>query len=131
MNTISRVQLKGDERVLLVDDEKPILNMLGQMLTRYGYVVEAHHKSTKALENFQRTPYEFDLIITDMTMPGYTGGDLMKKIKDIRPEIPIILCTGFSENIANEKVKGVKPNKILVKPTENDVLLKSIRCLLD
>jgi len=131
METISIAQLEGDERILLVDDEKPILNIVGQVLKRYGYMVTAHGKSTKALEDFKKAPYDFDLILTDMTMPELTGDKLIEKIKDIRPEIPVILCTGFSEKIVNGRAISVKPDKILMKPAGKEDLLKSIRYLLD
>lgn len=131
MKTISMAPLNGEERILLIDDEKPILNIVGQVLFRFGYKVTAHNISTDALECFKKSPYDFDLVITDMTMPELTGEKIVTEIKKLRPEIPVILCTGFSEKIANGRVCAVKPDKILMKPAGTDDLLKNIRHLLD
>jgi len=131
MKTIFIDQLNGDERILLIDDEKPILNIVGQVLSRFGYKVTSHNMSTDALECFKKAPYDFDLVITDMTMPELTGDKIVTEVKKVRPEIPVILCTGFSEKIANGMVSAVKPDKILMKPAGKDDLLKSIRYLLD
>lgn len=131
MKTLSIAQLNGDEKILLIDDEKPILNIVGQILSRFGYKVTSHHMSLDALECFKKSPYDFDLVITDMTMPQLTGDKIVTEMKKIRPEIPVILCTGFSEKIANGMVSAVKPDKILMKPASKENLLKSIRYLLD
>ncbi len=128
---ISIAPLNGDETILLIDDEKPILNMVEQVLIRFGYKVIPYEISTEAMSRFEASPYNFDLVITDMTMPDLTGDKLVKKIKKIRPEIPIILCTGFSEKIANKRINGTKPDKILMKPSSKEELLKTIRLLLD
>ncbi len=131
MKTLSITQLNGDERILLIDDERPILNIVGQVLSRFGYKVTAHNMSKDALKCFKESPYAFDLVITDMTMPEPSGDKLVIEIKKVRPELPVILCTGFSEKIANGRVSAVKPDKILMKPAGKDELLKSIRYLLD
>ncbi len=131
MELKSTQQLNGDETILLIDDEKPILNMVEQILIRFGYKVISYEKSTKAMSNFEDSPYNFDLVITDMTMPDLTGDKLIVEIKKIRPDIPVILCTGFSEKIADKRVNGIKPDKILMKPSSKDELLKTIRLLLD
>jgi len=131
MKTISIAQLNGDERILLIDDEKPILNIVGQVLTRFGYKVTSHNMSTDALECFKKSPYDFDLVITDMTMPELTGDKIVTEMKKVRPDIPVILCTGFSEKIANGIITGIKPDRILMKPAGKDDLLTTIRVLLD
>jgi len=131
MKTISIAQLNGDERILLIDDEKPILNIVGQVLTRFGYKVTSHNMSTDALECFKKSPYDFDLVITDMTMPELTGDKIVTEMKKVRPDIPVILCTGFSEKIANGIMSGIKPDRILMKPAGKDDLLRTIRVLLD
>lgn len=85
------------------------------------------------MECFKNAPYEFDLVITDMTMPVLTGDKLVvviMEIKNLRPEISVILCTGFSEKIADGSAGDVKPDKILMKSGGDD-LLKNIRYLLD
>ena len=86
----------GTERVLFVDDEEILVELWGDILENLGYTVTATTESAKALEIFLSRPDRFDLVITDMTMPGMTGIDLSKEILGLRPAIPIILCTGFS-----------------------------------
>ncbi|MCP4718453.1 MAG: response regulator [Desulfobacteraceae bacterium] len=131
METIPIVQLNGDERILLVDDEKSILNIMEQILNRFGYRITSFDISTEAYKYFQKSPYAFDLVITDMTMPELTGDKLIKDIKNIRPDIPVILCTGFSKKIVQGRTSDSKPDKILMKPTGKDELLRTIRLLLD
>ena len=89
---------KGDERILFVDDEATLVDLGQQMLEHLGYKVEGKTSSIEALETFRARPDDFDLILTDKTMPNLTGFDLGKECKVIRPDIPIILCTGFSES---------------------------------
>lgn len=131
MEVLSITQLNGNEKILLVDDEKPILSMMEQMLNRFGYDVASYHESLGALSCFEAAPYDFDIVITDMTMPGITGDKLVSKVKTIRPDIPVILCTGFSEKIVDGKTNGTKPDKVLMKPSGKDQILSSIRMLLD
>ncbi|MEJ2655678.1 MAG: response regulator, partial [Desulfobacterales bacterium] len=89
----------GDERILFIDDEEVLLKMGHQRLKRLGYKVDATTNPIEALDLFRSRPHQFDLIITDMTMPLMTGDKLIKEFLNIRPGIPIILCTGFSEKI--------------------------------
>ncbi len=124
-------QLNGQESILVVDDEKAILMMMEQILTRYGYRVCSYDNSIKALNEFHSFPEDYDLIITDMTMPHMTGDKLIIELKKIRPAIPVILCSGFSEKITNGMADGVKPDKILMKPVLNDELLIAIRHIFD
>ncbi len=121
--TLKNIELSA-ERLLLIDDEKAILHT-------FGYKVTSHNRSADALKCFKKSPYEFDLVITDMTMPEPSGNKLVSEIKNLRPEIPVILCTGLSKKIASCRVSAVKPDKILMKPAGKDELLKSIRYLLD
>lgn len=131
MKTISISQLNGEERILLIDDEEMVLDVIGQILSRFGYTVTAHNSSIEALKCFKESPYEFDLVITDKTMPEPSGDTLVMEIKKVRPELPVILCTGSSEEIENGRGSAVNPDKILMKPAGKDELLKSIRYLLD
>ncbi len=131
METISIAQLNGDERILLVDDEKPVLDIVAQVLNRFGYSTTTFNASTEALNCFKKSPDAFDLVITDMTMPELTGDKLIEDIKKIRPDIPVILCTGFSEKIVQGRTNANKPDKILMKPTGKDELLRAIRLLVD
>lgn len=112
----------GKEHILFIDDEE-ILNDMGKiMLERLGYRVTARKSSLEALVTFQQKPDAFDLVITDMTMPGMTGIDLAQKILQLRPEMPIILCTGYSSLISEEKAKSQGIKGFAMKPiTKKDI----------
>ncbi len=124
-------QLNGKESILVVDDEKTILMMIEQILTRYGYRVSSYDNSLKALNEFRSSPEQYDLIMTDMTMPNMTGDKLIIELKKICPAIPVILCSGFSEKITNGMAGEVTPDKILMKPVLKDELLRAIRHIFD
>jgi hypothetical protein len=87
---------RGTERILVVDDEPSILKVTGSILKRHGYRVTAESDSRRALQRFKRDPGAFDLVLSDVTMPKLTGDRLAAKILAIRPEIPVVLCTGYS-----------------------------------
>ena len=115
----------GTERILLVDDEEAIAALVKQMLERMGYQVTSCNSSIDALETFHTNPDKFDLVITDATMPGMTGNQLSKKITRIRPDIPVLLCTGFSEHMSDENAISMGIKGFLLKPVEiNDLALK-------
>jgi CheY-like chemotaxis protein len=97
----------GLERILMVDDEEEIIRISRQILEELGYMVTALNGSIDAWEIFQSHPQDFDLVITDMTMPNMTGAELAIKILQIRPDMPIVLCTGFSEQISEKKAKSL------------------------
>ncbi|MFA5902383.1 MAG: PAS domain S-box protein [Desulfobacula sp.] len=120
---------KGNETVLFVDDEIYLADVGKEMLEDYGYRVESMTSSVKAWEAFSQAPDKFDLVITDYTMPGMTGDLLAGKIREIRPDIPIIMCTGIS--VDQEITKGLKLEKILIKPLNMDYLLQEVRNVLD
>ena len=92
-----------------------------------GYEVDARTSSVEALELFKSQPDRFDMVITDMTMPNMTGDMLARELIKIRPDIPIILCTGFSEKITEEKAKGIGIRKFILKPISMSDLAKAIR----
>lgn len=117
--------------VLVVDDEDAVLNMLNQSLTRMGCRVTCQNSSLKALELFKSAPGTFDLVITDLTMPDLTGDKLITGIKKINPGVPVILCSGFSERLLNQKATGTKPDKILMKPVTKTDLAEALVLLLD
>jgi len=121
----------GTERILLVDDEEAIVRMEQQMLDRLGYEVTTRTGSVDALEAFKANPDRYDLIITDMTMPNMTGILLSKEIKRIRPEIPIIICTGFSDQINEEKCKAMGIQGYVMKPIVGSEIADTIREVLD
>jgi len=122
---------KGTERILIVDDEEPIVRMEKQMLERLGYHVTERTSSVEALEAFCNAPDKFDLVITDMTMPNMTGIQLAQKLLDIRPDIPIIVCTGFSTKVNDEKAKESGIRGFVMKPVVMSELGKKIREVLD
>ncbi len=122
---------KGNERILVVDDQKMIIEIQQKMLKRLGYNVTALTSSLEALKTFQANPDNFDLIITDMTMPSMTGDQLAQKIMAIRTDIPIILCTGFSEKMSNEKAESLGIKDFLMKPVLLNDLSLTIRRVLD
>ncbi|MDP3029139.1 MAG: GAF domain-containing protein, partial [Deltaproteobacteria bacterium] len=106
----------GSERILFVDDEKALVDMIKQMIESLGYKVAGRTSSIEALEAFRAQPDKFDLVITDQTMPNMTGKMLAKELLRIRPDIPIILCTGYSELITEEKAKAMGIRELVMKP---------------
>ena len=122
---------KGNERILLIDDEEQIVSMEQQMLENLGYEVTARTDSTEALKEFSLQPQNFDLVITDMTMPQMTGDELAQKLLDIKPDIPVILCTGFNEDITEEKALAMGIQKFVMKPVIKIDLATTIRTVLD
>ncbi|MBA4367902.1 MAG: hypothetical protein C0403_09725 [Desulfobacterium sp.] len=121
----------GDEHILLVDDEEPILKMEKQMLERLGYQVTSRTSSMEALEAFRSSLNKFDLVITDMTMPNMTGEKLACELKKIRKGIPVIVCTGFSEKISRERAEALGIDGFLIKPIARNDLAKTIRTVMD
>ena len=122
---------KGNERILLIDDEEQIVSMEQQMLENLGYQVTARTNSEEALREFSQQPQNYDLVITDMTMPHMTGDQLAKKLLDIKPDIPVILCTGFNEDITEEKALAMGIQKFVMKPVIKNDLATTIRTVLD
>ena len=121
----------GTETVMLVDDETDILISQEKFLTGLGYKVSSFEDGESALRTFLNHPHAFDLIVTDMTMPRISGDKLSKEILKIKPEIPIILCTGFHETFTREVALELGIRKYVQKPIEAGVLSKLIRDILD
>jgi len=123
--------LHGKECILFVDDERDMVYAAQTMLEKLGYTVIPSTSSLKALDIFSANPEQFDLIITDQIMSGMTGIDLVREIFKIRPEIPVILITGFSDEITSEvaKIEGIK--EFILKPFNIEILSGIIRKLLD
>jgi len=107
---------RGTERVLLVDDEAEIVDIIAQMLRHLGYQVEAKTDALKALDVFSQTPNGYDLVITDMTMPNLTGDKLALELKRIRPDVPIILCSGYRDQVHVAKAKDGWVDAFVTKP---------------
>ena len=121
----------GTETILLVDDEASVLQIEKQMLQRLGYRVTAKASSPDALAAFKANPLDFDLVLTDMTMPDMAGDRLAECIIAIRPEIPVIICTGFSKGISRETVEASGITGYLSKPVVWSELAETIRNALD
>jgi len=120
----------GTENILLVDDEEVIVVMQKQMLERLGYHVTTRTGSIEALEAFKNNPDKFDLIITDMAMPNMTGIQLAQEIKNLKADIPIIICTGFSEQLTDESWQALGINGYVMKPVIIRELAGTIRNVL-
>jgi PAS domain S-box-containing protein len=121
----------GNERILIVDDQEMIVQMEREMIERLGYHATARASSTEALEAFRAKPEAYDLVITDMTMPNMTGDKLAEELHRIRDDIPVILCTGFSEIISPENANVLGIKGFLMKPVVLKDLAGMIRKVLD
>jgi PAS domain S-box-containing protein len=117
----------GSERILFVDDEEPLASLVEKMLGQLGYRVTVQMDSMEAVDLFRAQPDAFDLIVTDYTMPHMTGIDLAAEILRIRPDIPIVLCTGFSENITAKKAQELGIKEFIMKPLTKRTLAAVIR----
>ncbi len=117
---------QGSGSVLFVDDEETLVELGKLLIESLGYRVTAVKNSTEAFKIFSADPDAFDLVITDYTMPGMTGYDLAKKILALRHKIPIILCTGFSESISEEKAKAAGIREFIMKPFTLEQIAGSI-----
>jgi CheY-like chemotaxis protein len=120
------VQL-GNERILFLDDEELLSEVGKSMLERLGYQVTVRSSSLEALTTFQNQPEMFDLVITDQTMPGMTGSDLARRMLQIRPGMPIILCTGYSSLITEEKARSLGIKGFAMKPLARKDIAAIIR----
>jgi CheY-like chemotaxis protein len=114
----------GTETILLVDDEPDIVSMEMQLLEWLGYHVIPFTSSVEALERFKTAPELFDLVITDMAMPGMSGDKLAGKLLKVRPDIPMIICTGFSQIMDQEKAISLGFKGFLYKP----IVMKDLAC---
>ena len=121
----------GNEHILFIDDEEILAEMSKHVLERLGYKVTVRHNSFDALTTFQNQPDAFDLVITDQTMPGLTGSDLARRMLQIRPGKPIILCTGYSSQISEEKALRYGIKGFALKPISRKDISVLIRKVLD
>jgi CheY-like chemotaxis protein len=121
----------GHERLLFIDDEPALARLVQEILEQLGYDVMVHTSSVGALETFRMAPQHFDLVITDQTMPHLTGEALSRQIRKLRPDIPIILCTGFSYTMTMEKASALGIQAFLMKPLVTRDLALTVRRVLD
>lgn len=117
--------------ILLVDDEAMILSSIQRVLQHQGHRVKAARDGKEALDLFRRHPDEFKLVITDLTMPQMTGVDLARKLMNIRPDVPIILCTGYGDIINEDEIKSIGIKELLQKPSTAGELEEAVRRTLE
>jgi len=122
---------RGTERILFVDDEELLVEVGVEMLKDLGYDAVGTTRASQALEMFKKRPDEFDLVITDMTMPGMTGDQLAAAVLHHRSDIPVIICTGFSKRISSELASSLGIRALLMKPVTVQELSRTIRDVLD
>lgn len=122
---------RGKEHVLVVDDEEQVLNIISSMLTGLGYKVTSKSSSQEALLLFMEASYDFDLLITDYIMPQLTGVDLCAQVKKIRPDMPVIFCTAYSEQIGEEVLTRTGVDEYFLKPVTLQGLAQVVRRALD
>ncbi len=130
-NTKPEIMLKGDERILWVDDESTLMDMCRETLGRAGFSVTCTTDPLQAMEIFRHSPDSFDLVITDFSMPGVNGIELARKISSINPQIPILLCTGFGNSIPVSLTRPAGITRIVSKPVSSKDLIYVIRQTLD
>ena len=112
----------GIGKILVIDDDPLLIKLVAEMLEIMGYNTVSSLSGKEALRIFMETPEEFDLVITDMTMPEITGDMLAQELISIRSNIPIILCTGFNEHISEARAKELGICQFLMKPVNMKTL---------
>jgi CheY-like chemotaxis protein len=122
---------QGSERILVIDDEPPLVAILERMLGHLGYKVSSTTRAEKALEMFSADPNAFDLVVTDLAMPGMPGDKLAEKMMAIRPDIRVVIWTAFSEGVDHEKMKAQGIKDCLDKPVIMSDLADTVRRVLD
>jgi len=124
-------EAKGEGRILFVDDEPAVIDLGQQILEDFGYEVVARTSSIEALEAFRAQSNKFDMVISDITMPNMMGPELAGELKKIRPDIPIILCSGFSEGLDPAQARSIGIRDILRKPVPMKDLITAVRNILN
>jgi CheY-like chemotaxis protein len=122
---------EGSERVLFVDDEESIARLGCTMLERLGYTVTTSTSAPEALALFRAAPARFDLVITDHTMPAMTGETLAQEMRRLRPELPVIVCSGFSHTMNADRAQALGLDAFLLKPFLHRDLALAVRRVLD
>ncbi|MBU1701889.1 MAG: response regulator [Candidatus Eisenbacteria bacterium] len=121
----------GRKRILFVDAERSILDLAKISLEKSGYDVTVFEDSRLALEAFRKDPDEYDILVTDQTMPGLVGSDLAKAVLEIRPGLPVILCSGYSKAISEDMADSMGIKGYLFKPVSREVLSNTIRQIFE
>lgn len=121
----------GTESILIIDDEPSVVLVLQRFLETLGYTVETFTESPRAFETYARDVHAWDLVLTDMTMPGFTGLAISRAMLALRPDQPIIICTGYSESIDEDRARAEGIRELLAKPVGLDTLARAVRRALD
>ncbi len=121
----------GDESVMIVDDEPVIAEMVKTMLENFGYKADIFKTGMKAVIAFEQRPHQYDLLITDLTMPQMTGLDLADQLHKTNPELPIIIMTGFGDNLTQPTLKRYGIKQVIGKPVVVKELASAVRKVLD
>ena len=121
----------GEEKILFVDDEEALVQIATKKLGSLGYHVVGETSSIKALEKFRTHPEQFDLIITDQTLPEMTGKEMAMTMLKIRPDLPVVLCTGYSDTVTKEEAKEIGIREFVLKPISLREMPKIVRRVLD
>jgi PAS domain S-box-containing protein len=125
------VDLPGTERILFVDDEEAVCRVAERHLSRLGYRVKTFTSAPEALTAFLAASEEWDLVVTDMTMPSLTGDEVARRVKELRPTLPVVLCTGYSEKVCAERARALGIDRFVLKPVVGADLVHVIRSVLD
>lgn len=123
--------LHGTERILLVDDDHNVIDTIRQMLEPLGYKVTASYGNMEALNTFRNSPQAFDMVLADLTMPIMTGLFLASELIKLRPNIPIIILTGYIADISIKEAKSMGINTVLIKPFSQKPLVSAMRKTFD
>ncbi len=122
---LTTTHASGD-RILFIDDEEATVAWMSETLEQFGYIVTSYNNSVKALEAFINNNDQYDVVITDLTMPTLNGIDLATKIKNVRPDIPVLLCTGYSNEVTPEEIEEAGIREILMKPVSGEAISDAI-----
>jgi len=123
--------LSGQKKILLIDDDSMVGNTVKKTLEHFGYGVDFRISPVEALNHFQRNPYGYDLIITDMTMPMMTGRELALEIMRVREDIPVIVCTGYSVTLSQEEAAKMGVKAVVMKPLTMTALEETVRKVIE
>lgn len=110
----------GNEKILFIDDEESLVELWKRVLEGLGYHVTAYQSSLDALSAFEKSPTDYDIVITDQNMPGMTGFDLSRRMLEVRPNLPIILCTGYSSTVDPLKVRAIELKNLRSSPLRKE-----------
>lgn len=128
--TEAPAQSAGGHTILVVDDERPLAHMLGEMLEHHGFAAHVFSDALAALEAFRAHPGDYAALVTDYTMPGLTGIELSQAVMALRPDLPIVLCSGYADKIDATKLEALGVRRFFLKPVKNQVLLQALDELL-